>query len=271
MPRLIVRGLVKRFGGVRAVDGISFEVAEGEFVTLLGPSGCGKSTTLYAIAGLDRPTAGSIALDERVLFDAAAGIFVAAEARNCGLVFQSYALWPHMTVHENVAFPLKVRRLKSKAIAEQVGKFLALVEMQEYADRHPHELSGGQQQRVALARTLVYQPNLLLLGQRLSVAAGREVVPGRQVTVSVRPEAVHLVQAGDVGSAEVSLLRGRIVQREYLGPRYQYAVSIADRLFRFEAVETLGCADATVTVPAESCTVFTFNGTASGCEPPVRM
>ena len=372
MPRLIVRGLVKRFGGVRAVDGISFEVAEGEFVTLLGPSGCGKSTTLYAIAGLDRPTAGSIALDERVLFDAAAGIFVAAEARNCGLVFQSYALWPHMTVHENVAFPLKVRRLKSKAIAQQVGKFLALVEMQEYADRHPHELSGGQQQRVALARTLVYQPNLLLLdeplsnldaklrlrarswlkqlqlqlglttifvthdqtealslsdrimvmdggrimqvgapqevyrdpatpfiadfiggsnflagtvltvtdgralvslpdGQRLSVAAGREVVPGRQVTVSVRPEAVHLVQAGDVGSAEVSLLRGRIVQREYLGPRYQYAVSIADRLFRFEAVETLGCADATVTVPAESCTVFTFNGTASGCEPPVRV
>jgi iron(III) transport system ATP-binding protein len=266
-----------------------------------------------------------------------------------------------MTVRQNVAFPLKIRRVGSKVIAEDVEKTLMMVEMQSYADRYPHELSGGQQQRVALARTLVYRPSLLLLdeplsnldaklrlrargwlkqlqlqlglttifvthdqtealslsdrvvvmdggrimqvgtpqdvyrdpatpfiadfiggsnflagtvvtvmegwalvslpdGQTLSVAAARGMLPGRQVTVSVRPEAVHLVQAGDAQRAQMNLLRGRIVQREFLGPRYQYAVSIADRLFRVEAVETLGSADATVTVPAESCTVFDFNG-----------
>src|SRR6266566_854694 len=124
MPRLIVRGLVKRFGGVRAVDGISFEVAEGEFVTLLGPSGCGKSTTLFAVAGLDRPTGGTITLDGRVLYDAAHGICVAPEARNCGLVFQSYALWPHMTVRQNVAFPLKIRNVRTRELRERVEQSL---------------------------------------------------------------------------------------------------------------------------------------------------
>src|SRR5262249_34377150 len=111
MPRLSIRELSKQYGAAMALERVSFEVADGEFVTLLGPSGCGKSTTLFAIAGLDRPTAGTIMLDDRVLFDAARGIFVGPEARNCGLVFQSYALWPHMTVRQNVTFPLKIRRV----------------------------------------------------------------------------------------------------------------------------------------------------------------
>jgi iron(III) transport system ATP-binding protein len=268
-----------------------------------------------------------------------------------------------MTVRQNVAFPLKIRNVRTRELGERVEQSLALVEMQSFANRYPHELSGGQQQRVALARTLVYRPSLLLLdeplsnldaklrlrargwlkqlqsqlglttifvthdqtealslsdrivvmdggrimqvgtpqdvyrepatafiadfiggsnfldatvvavgegralislpdGQTLSVAAGPELIRGRQVTVSVRPESVCLARAGNEPDSKVNLLRGRIVEREYLGPRYQYAVAIADQLVRFEAVETLANDDATITVPAASCTVFAFRGAA---------
>ncbi|HYE49519.1 MAG TPA: ABC transporter ATP-binding protein [Azospirillaceae bacterium] len=168
MTRLVVEGLEKVFGAVRALDNVSFEVGDQEFVTLLGPSGCGKSTTLFAIAGLDRPTGGRIALDQAEFFNGATGLFVPPEARNCGLVFQSYALWPHMTVRENVEFPLRIRRVKGPERRQRAEQALAIVEMEPYAERYPHELSGGQQQRVALARTLVYEPKVLLLDEPLS-------------------------------------------------------------------------------------------------------
>jgi iron(III) transport system ATP-binding protein len=168
MAELRVAGLTKTFGEVRAVDDVTFTVQDGEFVTLLGPSGCGKSTTLAAIAGLDRPDAGLIALGERVFFDGGRGTFVPPERREIGLVFQSYALWPHMTVVENLEFPLKLRKVAKAERAERIREVLELVEMVEYAGRYPHMLSGGQQQRVALARTLVYRPRLLLLDEPLS-------------------------------------------------------------------------------------------------------
>ena len=168
MAELRVEGLTKTFGEVRAVDDIAFAVGDGEFLTLLGPSGCGKSTTLAAIAGLDRPDAGIIALGERVFFDGARATFVPPESRDVGLVFQSYALWPHMTVHENLDFPLKLRKVAKAERSERIREVLELVEMVEYAGRYPHMLSGGQQQRVALARTLVYRPRLLLLDEPLS-------------------------------------------------------------------------------------------------------
>jgi len=363
MPKLSIQNLTKQFDTARVLNEISFDVADGEFVTLLGPSGCGKSTTLFAIAGLDRPTGGSITLDDRVLFDGARGIFVTPEARNCGLVFQSYALWPHMTVRENVSFPLKIRGTPRKQIGERVDQSLSLVEMQPLADRYPHELSGGQQQRVALARTLVYRPSLLLLdeplsnldaklrlrargwlkhlqsqlglttlfvthdqtealslsdrivvldggrimqigtpqevyrdpatpfiadfiggsnflnadvisvadglalicladGQTLRVCAGPEVKAGTQVTVAVRPEAVCLAASGAARDARINLLNGRIVEREFLGPRYSYAVAIANQLVRFETVDTLANDDTVITVPADSCAVFAFSGAA---------
>jgi len=168
MAELRVENLVKTFGAVRAVDDVTFTVGDGEFLTLLGPSGCGKSTTLAAIAGLDRSDTGRIILGDRVFFDGAANVFVPPERREVGLVFQSYALWPHMTVAENLEFPLKLRKMPRPERAARVAEALGLVEMAEYGARYPFALSGGQQQRVALARTLVYRPALLLLDEPLS-------------------------------------------------------------------------------------------------------
>lgn len=168
MAELVIDKLVKTFGNNTVVDNLSLRVEDGEFVSLLGPSGCGKSTTLAAIAGLDRPTSGKIRAGSTTYYDSQNGTFLPPEARGCGLVFQSYALWPHMTVGQNVSFPLKLRKLGSGDIKRRVAEVLDLVEMADYADRYPHQLSGGQQQRVALARTLGYRPSLLLLDEPLS-------------------------------------------------------------------------------------------------------
>jgi iron(III) transport system ATP-binding protein len=168
MPEITVRDLSKTFGTERALHEVSFDVHDREFLTLLGPSGCGKTTTLMAIAGFRHPDAGRIVCGERTLFDHATGVHVPAEDRNLGIVFQSYAIWPHMTVAENVAFPLKVRKVKRATADDRVKETLALVEMSNYATRYPHELSGGQQQRVALARALVYRPSVLLLDEPFS-------------------------------------------------------------------------------------------------------
>src|SRR5436190_918286 len=168
MPEIHVQSLVKQFGEQRALDDVSFDVADGELFTLLGPSGCGKSTTLMSIAGFQNPEEGRIAVGGDVFFDAGRRISVPAERRNLGIVFQSYAVWPHMTVFSNLAFPLRVRKTKRSAIRSRVLEVLELVEMAPYADRYPHQLSGGQQQRVALARALVYSPSVLLLDEPFS-------------------------------------------------------------------------------------------------------
>ena len=168
MPEIHVQNLVKQFGDQRALDDVTFKVEEGELFTLLGPSGCGKSTTLMSIAGFQNPEAGRIAVGDEIFFDASGKVAVAAERRNLGIVFQSYAVWPHMTVFDNLAFPLKVRKLKRAAIRTRVLEVLELVEMTPYEKRYPHQLSGGQQQRVALARALVYSPSVLLLDEPFS-------------------------------------------------------------------------------------------------------
>jgi iron(III) transport system ATP-binding protein len=168
MPEIHVESLVKEFAENRALNDVSFHVAEGELFTLLGPSGCGKSTTLMSIAGFQTPEAGRIAVGGDVFYDAAKRVNVAAERRNLGIVFQSYAVWPHMTVFDNLAFPLKVRKTKRAAIRSRVLEVLELVEMAQFVDRYPHQLSGGQQQRVALARALVYSPSVLLLDEPFS-------------------------------------------------------------------------------------------------------
>src|SRR5271169_6494693 len=155
---------------VNAVQDVSFDVPDGELFTLLGPSGCGKTTTLRSIAGLERPRSGSIALDGRVVYSSDAGIFVAPNRRNFGMVFQSYAIWPHMNVFKNVAFPLEVRKARPsrKEIEQKVMRVLATVQLAELVDRDATKLSGGQQQRLALARALVMEPQLLLLDEPLS-------------------------------------------------------------------------------------------------------
>ena len=165
---LRVRNLVKRYGDAVAVDGIGFDVREAEIFSLLGHSGCGKSTTLRMVAGLEEPDGGSIELRGTAVSDAARGIHVPAERRNVGLVFQSYAIWPHMTVFENVAYPLTARRRGHADIRGRVLEMCEVVGMEAFVDRPSTALSGGQQQRVALARAMVYEPDILLLDEPFS-------------------------------------------------------------------------------------------------------
>ncbi|HEV3173791.1 MAG TPA: ABC transporter ATP-binding protein [Actinocrinis sp.] len=168
MPEISAHELTKSFGPTRVLNRISFTVPDKQLVTLLGPSGCGKTTTLMAIAGFNTPDGGTISHGERVLFDSGQRRNVPAEQRDLGVVFQSYALWPHLTVGENVAFPLRIRRAGRAEVKRRVGEVLDLVELGHRADAHPHELSGGQQQRVALARALAHGPTALLLDEPFS-------------------------------------------------------------------------------------------------------
>ncbi len=168
MPELAAENIFKRLGGAAILQGISFHLERGEILALLGPSGSGKTTLLRSIAGLERPDAGRIVLGGKTLFDAATAVEVPAEERGLGLVFQSYAIWPHRSVYENVAYGLRLRRAGAAEIESKVEKILDRLGLGAMAARYPHQLSGGQQQRVALARALVYAPPVLLLDEPLS-------------------------------------------------------------------------------------------------------
>jgi iron(III) transport system ATP-binding protein len=170
---LVVRNLYKSFatdfGAVKAIDRIGFEVPQGTFFSLLGPSGCGKTTTLRCIAGLERPEEGEIKVDGAVVFSSHQKVLVPPHQRNIGMVFQSYAIWPHMNVFDNVAFPLRIgQRTPRRHLNEKVQNALALVHLEELGARPATNLSGGQQQRLALARAVVREPKLLLLDEPLS-------------------------------------------------------------------------------------------------------
>ena len=167
-PFLELSHLAKHFGDVIAVVDFTLDIARGEAVTLLGPSGCGKTTTLRMIAGLESPDSGAIRLSGKQLVSSADGIELPPEKRGMGMVFQSYAIWPHMTVGGNVGFPLRIRHKPTAEIRDRVAKALAMVGLSGYEDRPAPALSGGQQQRVALARALVYEPQILLLDEPLS-------------------------------------------------------------------------------------------------------
>ncbi len=163
-----VERLVKSYGAVPAVQGIDFSVAPASTVTLLGPSGCGKTTTLRCIAGLEVPTAGRITIGDNVVFDGDAGIFVEPERRRIGMVFQSYAIWPHMSVGGNVGFPLTIAGVPKREAQERTRAILDLVGLGDLQTRSASDLSGGQQQRVALARALVHEPRVVLFDEPLS-------------------------------------------------------------------------------------------------------
>src|SRR6476646_4791028 len=167
-PHIEVEGLHIHYGEVPAVRGVSFDVAPGEQLTLLGPSGCGKTTTLRAIAGLEQPSVGEIRIGGAPVYSSAQRVNIPAEKRGLSMVFQSYAIWPHMTVFENVAYGLRVRRTAATELAEKVQHALDMVQMGSRASRRAAQLSGGQQQRVALARAFVFQPSVLLFDEPLS-------------------------------------------------------------------------------------------------------
>lgn len=167
-PFISVRSLVAGYGRKVAVEGISFDVAAGEHLSLLGPSGCGKSTTLRCIAGLETPFEGEISIGGKVVFSSGKRINLAPEKRNLAMVFQSYAIWPHMSVFENVAYGVRIRGHRGDRLDQRVYQALEMVGMREFADRQATDLSGGQQQRVALARSYAVRPQAILLDEPLS-------------------------------------------------------------------------------------------------------
>ena len=166
MSSVALRGLTKRFGSQTVLDNVSLTIPHGQLVCLLGPSGCGKTTALRLVAGFIEPTAGEIALGDRIVASPARSL--PPERRNVSMVFQSYALWPHMTVAQNVAYGLELRKLGHAAIAKKVEAILRTTQLAPLAERYPAELSGGQQQRVSLARALIVEPETLLLDEPLS-------------------------------------------------------------------------------------------------------
>ncbi|HEY8417428.1 MAG TPA: ABC transporter ATP-binding protein, partial [Limnochordales bacterium] len=166
MADVQLTGVVKRYGEVVAVNGIDLHIKSGEFVTLLGPSGCGKTTTLRCIAGLEKTDGGEIRIGDVVV--SGRGVFVPPDRRELGMIFQSYAIWPHMTVFDNVAYGLKIKRLPRAQIEERVRRALEIVGLASYANRYATQLSGGQQQRVAVARSVALQPKVLLFDEPLS-------------------------------------------------------------------------------------------------------
>ncbi len=168
MSRIELQHIDKFFGDNHVLKDINLVIEDGDFMTLLGPSGCGKTTTLRVVSGLEKPQNGKLLMDDRTVIDAEIAYYEEPSKRGLNLVFQSYALWPHMTVYDNVAFGLKIKKLKHDEIHSKVTKALELMRIGEFAKRYPNELSGGQQQRVAIARAIASEPKLLLLDEPLS-------------------------------------------------------------------------------------------------------
>jgi len=220
MAELTVKDVALRLGDNEILKGVSVAVPAGEVVALLGPSGSGKTTLLRAIAGLETPYRGSIGIGDHVFFDAGRDVELPAEERGLGLVFQSYALWPHRTVFENVAYGLKLRGVSTTEIKARVEKTLAQIGLAHLAARYPHQLSGGQQQRVAIARALVYEPPVILLDEPLSNldAKLREEARAwlRTLIVTIGLSAIHVthdqVEAMAIADRIVLLDAGVIAQ-----------------------------------------------------------
>ena len=163
-----INNLTKKFGEVVALDHVSLDIEPGTFVTLLGPSGCGKTTLLRCVAGLEDPDGGEIYIGDKLIFSYDKGISLQSSKRDLGLVFQNYALWPHMKVDKNIAFALEIQKLPKDEIEKRIEESLKEVQMEGYEDRYPREMSGGQQQRIALARMLAYRPKVFLMDEPLS-------------------------------------------------------------------------------------------------------
>jgi len=168
MPEIIIKNVTKRWGNFVGVDNLNLTIEDGAFITLLGPSGCGKTTTLRMIAGLETPTTGEIIIDGQTVFSSTKGINISAAKRDVGFLFQNYALWPHMTVYQNIAFGLETLKWSKEAIKERVSEMLKMMKIEQFSARYPAELSGGQQQRVAIARTLAPKPKVLFMDEPLS-------------------------------------------------------------------------------------------------------
>ena len=221
MTGIVIEDLHKSFGEKTVLDHVSLKVEDGEFVCLLGPSGCGKSTLLRSLAGLETPEGGKITLTGETVFDGTSGVSKAPEERKLGMVFQSFALWPHKSVLNNVSYPLKLAKVPKDEIAGRVREALEMVDLWEHRDKYPGMLSGGQQQRVSLARAVVARPRLLLLDEPLSsldtnlrAQMRREV---RRIQQHLGATAVYVTHdkedAGGLADRVLVLQEGNIVQQ----------------------------------------------------------
>ena len=251
MTSISITNLHKSFGTKTVLDHVSLEVQDGEFVCLLGPSGCGKSTLLRAIAGLESPEGGTVYLGDDAVFDGDNGINKAPEQRKLGMVFQSFALWPHKTVFENVAYPLKRAKTPKAEILERVRETLVMVDLWDHRDSYPGTLSGGQQQRVALARAVVPRPRLLLLDEPLSsldtnlrAQMRREI---RRIQQHLGATAVYVTHdkedAGGLADRVLVLQDGKIVQQGaprdvFVGPKTAFVAEFVgfDNFFEATAI-----------------------------------
>ncbi len=233
-----VEELVVTYGPVAAVDRVSFQVREAEHLTLLGPSGCGKTTTLRAVAGLERPSGGRIAIGGASVFDGARRIDVPPEARGLSMVFQSYAIWPHMSVAENVAFPFRARGVANSVARPAVARALALVDLAAYADRSATMLSGGQQQRVALARAIAFGTRLVLFDEPLSNLDAQLRLQMREELADLRRRlgfaAIYVTHDQDEAfslSDRIVLMRGGRIEQQgtpsdlHAAPRTRFAAA----------------------------------------------
>lgn len=220
MTRIVLTRLQKRFGERVALHGVDIDLPAGAFLVLLGPSGCGKTTTLRMLAGLERPSGGSIRFGDRVVSDADAGVDIPADKRGLGMVFQSYALWPHMSVRANVEWPLRVAGWKRVDRERRVQEVLGALEIAQLADRHPAQISGGQQQRVAIARTIAPRPGVLLfdeplsnLDARLRVETRAEIVRMHRLTGATSVYVTHdQVEALAMATHIAVMNEGRVEQ-----------------------------------------------------------
>jgi iron(III) transport system ATP-binding protein len=249
MDKLSVENLCLSYGGNPILNGVSFELKAGEVVSLLGASGSGKTTVLRSVAGLEQPSSGRIRLDDTVFFDGASGVDLSVEQRSLGLVFQSYALWPHRTVAENVGYGLRLRHAARDEQQRQVTRALAQLGLAHLAERFPYQLSGGQQQRVAIARALVYNPPVILLDEPLSNldAKLREEARAwlRELIVSLGLAALcvtHDQTEAMAMSDRILLLRNGCIEQEgtpaelYGAPRSLYAAEFMGRNNRIDGV-----------------------------------
>ena len=251
MPDITVSGLGHVYGDNRVVGDLDFHVKDGEFFTLLGPSGCGKSTTLQSIAGFTNPTEGKISIGDTTLVDGSKKFYLAPERRDIGMVFQSYALFPHMTVEQNVAMPLKIKKVPAARRPEMIDSVLSKVGLGSHHKRYPHELSGGQQQRVALARALVYEPRVLLLDEPLSNLDAKLRIEAREWLKSLQQDSgittiyvTHDQQEALYLSDRIAVLdQGSLVQvgaphEVYDTPATPNAADFVGRCFFFDGVVT---------------------------------
>ncbi|QSX08694.1 ABC transporter ATP-binding protein [Alkalibacter rhizosphaerae] len=234
MAKLQIQNLTKKYGDNTVVNKMTLDVENGQLTTIVGPSGCGKTTILRMIAGFITPTGGRIDLDERTLVDIENGISeVTPENRNIGMVFQSYAVWPHMNVFDNVGYPLKIRKTDKRVLEAEVNRVLRVVHLEGLEKRMAHELSGGQQQRVALARALILKPKLLLLDEPLSNldAALREEMRGEIKEIQMNQGITIINVTHDqieamTMSDKVAVIRDGILE-QYASPKelYEYPIN----------------------------------------------